>query len=155
MVCGSLKGTVVAILIWRFTAVQNQPSWSQKQSARNHSFPLFSELPSILRISYAKPWSLLHIQIQIFLQPSFKTLKLQTQIRLQTSASIHLRCDFIFVMISTFRFFSLISPSSASDLCFIINLQASVSFSGFTLVQPFPQIRLTFIFNLNNPCSFG
>jgi hypothetical protein len=112
MVCGSLKGTVVAILIWRFTAVQNQPSWSQKQSARNHSFPLFSELPSILRISYAKPWSLLHIQIQIFLQPSFKTLKLQTQIRLQTSASIHLRCDFIFVMISTFRFFSLISPSS-------------------------------------------
>jgi hypothetical protein len=112
MVCGSLKGTVVAILIWRFTAVQNQPSWSQKQPARNHPFPLFSELPSILRISYAKPWSLLHIQIQIFLQPSFKTLKLQTQICLQTSASIHLRCDFIFVMISTFNFFSLISPSS-------------------------------------------
>jgi hypothetical protein len=155
MVCGSLKGTVVAILIWRFTAVQNQPSWSQKQSARNHSFPLFSELPSILRISYAKPWNLLHIS-----DSDFSSTFVQNPQASNSDLSSNFSFDSPSFVISSSLWFQ---PSifflwfhlQASDLCFVTNLQASVSFSGFTLVQPFPQIRLTFIFNLNNPCSFG
>jgi hypothetical protein len=121
-----------------------------------------SLLPSFLRASFNPTnilrktlKSLTHFRFRFF----FNLRSKPSNFRLRFVFKLQLRftfvCDFIFVMISTFRFFSLISPSSASDLCFIINLQASVSFSGFTLVQPFPQIRLTFIFNLNNPCSFG
>jgi hypothetical protein len=139
MVCGSLKGTVVAILIWSFTAVQNQPSWSQKQPARNHSFPLFWELPSIPRISYAKPWNLLHIS-----DSDFSSTFVQNP---QTSDSdsssnfsfdspslwFHLRYDFnlqIFFSDFTFKRFRFVLHHQPSSFDFVLWFHLGSTFSS-------------------------
>jgi hypothetical protein len=120
-----------------------------------------SLLPSFFRASFNPTnilrktlKSLTHFRFRFF----FNLRSKPSNFRLRFVFKLQLR--FTFVVISSSLWFQ---PSifflwfhlQASDLCFVTNLQASVSFSGFTLVQPFPQIRLTFIFNLNNPCSFG
>jgi hypothetical protein len=139
MVCGSLKGTVVAILIWRFTAVQNQPSWSQKQSARNHSFPLFSELPSILRISYAKPWNLLHISdsdfSSTFVQnPQASNSDLSSNFSFDSpSLWFHLRYDFnlqIFFSDFTFKRFRFVLHHQPSSFGFVLWFHLGSTFSS-------------------------
>ncbi|XP_045825721.1 uncharacterized protein LOC123917885 isoform X2 [Trifolium pratense] len=45
----------------------------------------------------------------------------------------------------------MVQPSFVQIQFFVLNLQASDSFSDFTFIQPSPQILSTFNFNLQNP----